>query len=197
LSGIGRGCGLLALLVLAAVGANTGGRAAEGRRTSFLAPSEIRPGMRGIARTVFAGSESQEFAVELLGVVSGTRPKGDLILFRALGDTLARTGVVAGMSGSPVYVDGRLVGAISFSYPFSKEPIGMITPIAEMLEGIGRVDEPPSPWLGMSSGLFEPLRQSFMSRSVDPELWERLFPAVESQSGLAPLIALWASGGRP
>ena len=194
MSGIGRCVRFLTLLVLVGAGASTIAAATEGRGDSFLAPSEIRPGMRGIARTVFAGNEAREFPVELLGVVSGTRPKGDLILFRALGDTLARTGIVAGMSGSPVYVAGRLVGAIAFSYPYSKEPIGMITPIAEMLEGLGRVDEPPSPWLGSPSSLFEPLRQSFVSRTVDPDLWERLVPAAEPQSGLAPLIALWASG---
>ncbi len=157
MSRISRRPGVVILLGLLAVGPVVGPSVAEEGGSAFLPPSEVIPGMRGIARTVFAGNEAQEFPVELLGVLSGTRPKGDLILFRALGDTLARTGVVAGMSGSPVYVDGRLVGAIAFSYPFSKEPIGMITPIGEMLEGMEKAEEAPYPGLGNPASQFEPM----------------------------------------
>jgi hypothetical protein len=105
------------------------------RATTPLMPvSEVRPGMVGVGRTVFEGSELQDFTVHILGVLRNVQgPKRDLILARLEGGPLAATGVAAGMSGSPVYVDGRLIGAVSYSIgAFSKEPIAGITPIDEM-----------------------------------------------------------------
>jgi hypothetical protein len=96
---------------------------------------ELRPGMKGVARTVFSGSETQEFGVEILGVLPGfPGPHQSAIIARLSGSNVEKTGVFAGMSGSPVYIDGRLVGAIAFSFPFSREPIAGITPIKEMLD---------------------------------------------------------------
>jgi len=96
---------------------------------------ELRPGMTGIGRTVFEGERLDEFTVHILGVLRNViGPKRDLILARLEGGPLANAGVIAGMSGSPVYIDGRLVGAVSYSLgEFSKEPIAGITPIAEMI----------------------------------------------------------------
>jgi hypothetical protein len=96
---------------------------------------ELRPGMIGIGRTVFEGERLDEFKVHILGVIRNViGPKRDLILARLEGGPLANAGVIAGMSGSPVYIDGRLVGAVSYSLgQFSKEPIAGITPIAEMV----------------------------------------------------------------
>jgi hypothetical protein len=90
--------------------------------------------MVGVARTVFEGTELQEFKVQILGVLRNVQgPRRDLILARLEGERLAESGVAQGMSGSPVYIDGRLLGAISYSIgAFSKEPIAGITPIAEM-----------------------------------------------------------------
>jgi hypothetical protein len=105
------------------------------RATTPLMPvSEVRPGMVGVGRTVFEGSELQDFTVHILGVLRNVQgPKRDLILARLEGGPLAATGVAAGMSGSPVSVDGRLIGAVSYSIgAFSKEPIAGITPIEEM-----------------------------------------------------------------
>ena len=97
---------------------------------------ELKAGMVGIGKTVFEGDRLDEFKVHILGVlrnVIGTRR--NLILARLEGGPLANTGVIAGMSGSPVYIDGRLVGAVSYSLgQFSKEPIAGITPINEMTE---------------------------------------------------------------
>ena len=102
--------------------------------SSFLPLAEVKEGMRGKARTVFRGSEPEEFNVEILGVVPGAiGPKQDLIVGRLSGGGADRTAVFAGMSGSPVYIDGKLVGAISYSFPFSKEPICGITPIEQMI----------------------------------------------------------------
>lgn len=100
----------------------------------FFPVSELREGMKGTARTVFRGSEPEEFTVEILGVVPGAiGPHQDMIVGKLSGGAADRTSVFAGMSGSPVYIDGKLVGAISYSFPFSKEPICGITPIAQML----------------------------------------------------------------
>ena len=100
----------------------------------FFPLSEVKEGMKGTARTVFRGSEPEEFNVEILGVVPGfVGPKQDIIIGRLSGGGADRTSVFAGMSGSPVYIDGKLVGAISYSFPFSKEPICGITPIEQML----------------------------------------------------------------
>jgi hypothetical protein len=96
--------------------------------------SELKEGMRGVARTVFRGSEPEEFSVEILGVLpGGIGPKQDLIVGKISGGGADRTSVFAGMSGSPVYIDGKLVGAISYSFPFSKESICGITPIQQMI----------------------------------------------------------------
>src|SRR6266511_2211666 len=103
---------------------------------THMAVSEIRPGMIGVGRTVFDGTHVEEFKVNVIGVlenVIGTHRS--LILAKLEGGPLANTGVIAGMSGSPVYVDGRLIGAISYALgAFSKEPIAGITPIAEMTD---------------------------------------------------------------
>ncbi|HWR41093.1 MAG TPA: SpoIVB peptidase S55 domain-containing protein, partial [Patescibacteria group bacterium] len=96
---------------------------------------EIRPGMQGVARTVVSGSQIEEFSIEVLGILKQKGPSGDLILIRAAGDVVDRTGGIAqGMSGSPVYIDGRLVGAIGYGWPFTDHKTGMVTPIADMLK---------------------------------------------------------------
>src|SRR5881392_2669965 len=105
-------------------------------QTAQMGVDELRPGMIGIGRTVFEGTRVEEFKVNILGVlenVIGTHR--NLILARLEGGPLANTGVIAGMSGSPVYIDGKLVGAVSYALgAFSKEPIAGITPIAEMTD---------------------------------------------------------------
>jgi hypothetical protein len=99
----------------------------------ILPVSEVREGMKGTARSVFHGDKSEEFQVEILGVLPNwIGPKQDMIVGRLSGTNAERTFVFAGMSGSPVYVDGKLVGAISYSFPFAKEPICGITPIEQM-----------------------------------------------------------------
>jgi hypothetical protein len=102
----------------------------------FFPLSQIRPGMTGTAWTVFQGSTPEPMQVEILGVLRGARGPGqDLILARLHGDKPEYTGVVEGMSGSPVYIDGKLAGSLSYRIgQFTKEPIAGITPIAQMLE---------------------------------------------------------------
>jgi SpoIVB peptidase S55 len=106
---------------------------------------QIHPGMRGYALTVFEGIKPESMDVEVLGVMHNTNgPKGDIILIRLHGTKVEYTGVVAGMSGSPVYLNGRLAGALAFRIgEFSKEPIAGVTPIADMLE-INALDKSPA-----------------------------------------------------
>src|SRR5208282_5852209 len=98
--------------------------------------NQIHEGMKGIALTVFQGVKPESMEVEVLGVMRNVNgPKGDIILVRLHGSKPEYTGVVAGMSGSPVYFDGKLAGALAFRIgEFSKEPIAGVTPIEEMLE---------------------------------------------------------------
>jgi hypothetical protein len=96
---------------------------------------DLRPGMKGTARTVFAGTQPEEFGVEILGILPGfPGPRQSAIIAKLSGPNVQKTGVFAGMSGSPVYIDGKIVGAIAFSFPFSKEPIAGITPIKQMID---------------------------------------------------------------
>lgn len=96
---------------------------------------DIKAGMKGISRTVFSGTEPEEFGVEVLGVLPGfPGPHQSTIIARLSGKQVDRTSVFAGMSGSPVFIDGKLVGAIAYSFPFSKEPIAGITPIKQMID---------------------------------------------------------------
>jgi hypothetical protein len=94
---------------------------------------DVRPGMKGIGKTVFSGNRVEEFQVEVLGVLSNVGPKQSIILARLSGGPLAETGVLQGMSGSPIYIDGRLAGALALAFSFSKEPIAGIRPIDDML----------------------------------------------------------------
>ncbi len=105
-------------------------------QSRMMSVDELKPGMVGVGRTVFEGDKLEDFKVTVLGVLRNSiGPRRDLILARLEGGPLAKTGVIAGMSGSPVYIDGRLIGAVSYSLgQFATEPIAGITPIAEMID---------------------------------------------------------------
>jgi hypothetical protein len=108
-------------------------------QSRYMGVDEVRPGMVGVGRTVFEGDRIDEFKVHILGVLRNVNgPKRNMVLARLEGGPLATTGVIAGMSGSPVYIEGRLLGAVAFSLgQFSREPIAGITPIQEMIESAG------------------------------------------------------------
>src|ERR1043166_8579321 len=108
--------------------------------TSFFPLKDVKAGMRGVGKTVFSGDRVEEFQVEILGVLENIGPKQSVILARLSGGPLANTGVIQGMSGSPVYIDGRLVGAVALAFSYAKEPIAGIRPIEEM-EAISPVTE--------------------------------------------------------
>ncbi len=110
----------------------------------FLPLKDVKPGMKGVGRTIFQGDAMEEFGVEVLGVLPGTpNPKQSLIVIRLSGKNVERTNVFAGMSGSPVFVDGKLMGAVAYSFPFGKEPLGMVTPIEQMATVFERGETAP------------------------------------------------------
>ena len=152
---------------------------------------DLRPGMKGIARTVFAGSEPQEFALEILGVLPGfTGPRQATIIAKLSGANVDKTGVFAGMSGSPVFIDDRLVGAIAYSFPFSKEPICGITPIQQMIDIFEQGSEKPKRNTEARATSFKELASAeWTPRLPKPSFTSTsLIAPVTAGSPLAPLM---------
>ncbi|MFL6306093.1 MAG: SpoIVB peptidase S55 [Candidatus Sulfotelmatobacter sp.] len=152
--------------------------------------SQIHAGMRGVAYTVFQGVKPEPMDVEVLGVLRNVNgPKGDIILVRLHGQKPEYTGVVAGMSGSPVYLDGKLAGALAFRIgEFSKEPIAGVTPIADMLE-INALDKSPTEEASAS----KPAITNAAGKTAAPGVGSNIPGSVESFAQLlkpidAPLV---------
>jgi SpoIVB peptidase S55 len=101
--------------------------------TAFFPLRDVKPGLKGVGKTVFQGSRVEEFQVEILGVLENASPKQSIILARLSGGPLDKAGVMQGMSGSPIYIDGKLLGAVALGFPFSKEAIAGIQPIEQMI----------------------------------------------------------------
>lgn len=112
--------------------------------------SEIKTGMTGVGRTVFSGTTIEEFGVEVIGTLENIAPQRNLILVRLSGGPLAQTGVMSGMSGSPIYFGDRLAGAVAYTWGFAKEPLAGVTPIQEMLS----IEDKERPAAGLRSGGF-------------------------------------------
>lgn len=106
---------------------------AVGGATATMPVSDVKPGMKGYAVTVFSGEKTDRFEIEVVDVVHDYLPKQDAILFRSPDPRMVHSGIVGGMSGSPIYIDGKLVGALAYGYRFNKDPMGGITPISNML----------------------------------------------------------------
>lgn len=120
-------------LALVAAGLTAAPAAAQLDATRFVPVDEVRPGMVGEGYSVFSGNGQEAFSVRVIDVIKNHGPKHDLILVELDGDVVNEAGIIQGMSGSPVYVDGRLLGAVAYGWAFSKRPIAGITPIGEML----------------------------------------------------------------
>jgi SpoIVB peptidase S55 len=152
---------------------------------------EIRPGMVGIGRTVFDGTHVEEFKAHILGVLENViGPRRNLILARLEGGPLANTGVIAGMSGSPVFVDGRLIGAVSYALgSFSKEAIAGITPIAEMTDATAaaNVIRPAAARVHLEFPLTRENLTSAFRRALN---WNRAFADRPDESQLTGIAAV-------
>jgi hypothetical protein len=140
--------------------------------------AEVKPGMTGIGRTVFSGDRPDEFPIEVVDVLRNFYPKRSLIIIRLKGEKAEHTGVAAGMSGSPIFVNGKMIGALSYSIGiFLREPLAGVTPIEEMLEIFNREDTrdrelaafvPPAPnkFIEMSLGLVELSWENFLPQEI-------------------------------
>lgn len=146
-------------------------------QASFMPVEEIKAGMNGVGRTVVEGTKIEEFGVEVLGILKNKGPVGDLILVRTSGPVIERTGGIAqGMSGSPVYIDGRLIGAVAYGWSLTDHRIGMVTPIEDMLklwELPDTLNKPTSPEIKplatplMVSGLGKPALE-ILKKNLQP-----------------------------
>ncbi|WP_277300755.1 SpoIVB peptidase S55 domain-containing protein [Veillonella montpellierensis] len=109
--------------------------AAQAQAVDFMPVADVKTGMEGIAKTVLVGDTISTFNVKVLGIMKDKGPSGDLILAKFSGPVMDKTGGIAhGMSGSPVYINGKLVGAVAYGWGFADGTIGMITPIADMVK---------------------------------------------------------------
>ena len=124
--------------------------AATAASAQMMPVSEVKKGMKGYGLTVFEGNTVEKFDVEIVGVLHKIGPGQDLILARVDSPQIQRAGVIAGMSGSPIYIDGKVIGALAYAWDFSKEPIAGITPIHEMLK-IAEADRGSSPALAAAA----------------------------------------------
>lgn len=130
---------LLGCLLLLTASAHAGppssttkAEAKQGKPENYWQVDDVRVGMKGQGRTVMKGTKIEPFDAEVLGVLKNTSPGRDLVLCRLSGLNLDKTGVIAGMSGSPVYIDGKLLGAVAYAWAFGKEPIAGVTPFSQM-----------------------------------------------------------------
>ena len=90
--------------------------------------------MKGVGRTVMVGTKLEEFGAEVLGVMRDVSPGRDMVLCRLNGCNLEHAGIIQGMSGSPIYIDGKLLGAVAFAWEFAKDPIAGVTPFQQMVQ---------------------------------------------------------------
>lgn len=154
--------------------------AAPAVSTDIFPVKDLAPGMKGFTLSDLGdGRGVQRFDVEIIGVLQSFAPKQDLVLARVHSEAIEKTGIIAGMSGSPVYVDGRLVGALAYGWPFSREPICGITPIQSMLDIRKAPATPPVPIVGAAT------RASQFTST---------FGGREFASGLAALLSPLQSG---
>src|SRR3989454_4738850 len=122
------------------------------QNSKFMSVDELRQGMKGFGKTVCQGTTIEQFDVEVLGVLKNFAPRQDMILARLSGGPLEKTGVIAGMSGSPVYIEGKLVGAVARAFPFAKEAIAGITPIEQMVQVVPEAVRASAPTAGRPTG---------------------------------------------
>ena len=172
--------------------------------TQLFPIADVKPGLKGVGRTIFQGDQIEQFQVEILGLLKNAlAPKHDLILARLSGGPLEKTGVIAGMSGSPVYIDGKLVGAVAISFPFSKEPLAGITPIQEMLQVVpeekgqtpAQAEIPPDFRMARTASGPRDSARLIPQEDFGPESFRRYFPAREARLSLPNLELPLRFGG--
>lgn len=182
--------------------------------SEVLEIGDLKRGQKGYGISVFAGTEPERFEVEVLGVWRNNKPELSYLLARLSGVNLEHTGILAGMSGSPVYFDDKLVGAVAFSFSFGKDPIGGITPIGSMREiagfsgGLGLEEFGIRPMADGAAAapseatarpaLWVPTLAEMARQDFDPEILDRhlrrLAPTVGGSGGSHSTMVWTASG---
>ena len=137
-------CWLTTLVLLSGVGTrhafSAPGPPGEPDPKTYWKVDEIKTGMKGTGRTVMVGTKLEEFGAEVLGVMRDVSPGRDMILCRLTGCNLEHAGIIQGMSGSPIYVEGKLLGAVAFAWEFAKDPIAGVTPFQQMVQYVRSSD---------------------------------------------------------
>jgi len=167
----GRPSRAVCLLCAAALTAVVGLRAVAsllaaeaGPQVQIMPVSDVRAGMQGYGLTAFQGTAPEKFGVEVLGVLKGAFAKGDLVLVRMSGPVLDEAGIISGMSGSPVYVDGKLLGAVAYGWRYTKVPLAGITPAEDMMR-VQEMDRRTA--AGRRAAAKERAREAFLAGSRD------------------------------
>lgn len=154
----------------------------------FIDFSAIKPGQQGHGLSVFSGTVPVRFDVKAIAVLANSLPGQDLLLVRCAGQDLEKTGIIAGMSGSPIYFDGKLAGALAYAWTFGKEPIAGVTPIRAMLEELKRKPSVPRSPPGL-----ERLASPLLVSGFTPALMK----ALERRLGKLGLVPVMGAGSRP
>ncbi|HET6148375.1 MAG TPA: SpoIVB peptidase S55 domain-containing protein, partial [Polyangia bacterium] len=165
----------------------------SGPPAAILPLADVRPGMVGQALTVFSGTKPEPFKIKVVAIMRNFLPKQDVILIRAEDPRVEFSGIVAGMSGSPVYVDGKLMGAIAYAWSFAKEPLGGVTPIETMLGERSRPRRVKEEILARSPDDLTPTASSSSSSSssaADAPTERRAFASADAPSALARGLGL-------
>jgi len=203
---ISRGAGFLGnLFLLSALCSTSFAQPAEtlpAEKLETLAAEKLSPGMKGYGLSDFGdGKGIRRFDVEILGVLKRYAPRQDLILARVSGAGLEHSGVIAGMSGSPIYVEGKLIGALAYGWPFSKDPICGITPIKSMLDIRQAPAAPPIPIGGSAvstAKFFSAFAEGKFREHLDALLAPLRAPSDASSLSVLPLpvsVSGFPSGG--
>lgn len=159
--------------------------------------SEIKAGMEGQGRTIFKGSKIETFDFKVLGVIEKFVPDKDLIIIECDNPVLAESGIIAGMSGSPAYIDGKLIGAVAYGFPFSKRPIGGITPIEDILKTAEYNKTAASTTIDLSTIKLEFDKESVsrISKQVYKEMSQRINGFSTTNSDIFPIKLAGAQRG--
>jgi SpoIVB peptidase S55 len=152
----------------------------------ILPVSQIQKGMKGYGMTVFEGNKVEKFDVEILGVLRKIGPEQDLILARVKSELVENTGIIAGMSGSPIYIDGKIIGALAYAWQFAKEPIAAITPIEEML----RLASSGGPARAQQATRMSAAEFLQIAQNPESDFIKRLFAAVAPSQNLSAMGAM-------
>jgi hypothetical protein len=150
--------------------------------------SDVKTGMEGVGKTIFKGTQIETFTFTVLGFIENFAPKKNLIIVELNSPLLRESGIVSGMSGSPAYIDGKLIGAVAYGFSFSKKPIGGVTPIEEMLA----TDEYNTPTVSIDISTikidFDKKNLAAISDLVQTSLLKRLNSSPHSSFAPIPII---------